>query len=99
MRRVRPRHSSLTGVARRVVKILKKEGWIVHPGRIDPKGGRGGQTRIKLTAESNRTRIRVAGGGVQEMFLYGDVVLSDLVRVLEKAFDKKSIESIEDYRK
>ncbi|MEG3637707.1 hypothetical protein [Magnetococcus sp. PR-3] len=65
------RHTTLTSHARKVSVALIRAGFKPHPGPIDPKGGRGGSMRIKVSVDANRTRVRVAGGGVQVLYLYG----------------------------
>lgn len=89
----RTRHSTLIPAAARAVRALKKAGFAPHPGRIDPMGGKGG-VRIKLTAEPGRTRIRVAGGGVQELFLYGPVEMEQVAAALTEAFGKAALEAV-----
>ncbi|ABK44818.1 hypothetical protein Mmc1_2318 [Magnetococcus marinus MC-1] len=92
------RHSTLTPHARRVAEVLSRSGFHPHPGPIDPKGGRGGVLRIKLSADANRTRVRVAGGGVQELYLYGQADLQQVERVLTAALGQQVLEALVDGR-
>ncbi|MBF0369081.1 MAG: hypothetical protein HQL52_06460 [Magnetococcales bacterium] len=94
MSRKRTRHTTLTEKANQVSRALKKGGWLVHPGPIDARGGRGGDLRVKINAESGRVRIRVAGGGVQELFLYGPVELNRVVESISTALGATAIESV-----
>ena len=89
----RTRHSTLIPAAARVVRVLKRAGFAPHPGRIDPMGGKGA-VRIKLAVDPGRTRIRVAGGGVQELFLYGPVEMQKVAAVLVEAFGKSALEAV-----
>nr|CRH06184.1 protein of unknown function [Candidatus Magnetococcus massalia] len=92
------RHSTLLPGAARVAKALKKGGYLPHPGPIDPKGGKGGSLRIKISSDPSRTRIRVAGGGVQELFLYGEVEINAVWSLLSDSFGSQVMEAIADTR-
>ncbi|MBF0623605.1 MAG: hypothetical protein HQL82_02240 [Magnetococcales bacterium] len=78
------RHTTLTPSAAKVVAILRRAGFRPHPGTINPRGGHGGTMRIKITSEPGRTRIRVAGGGVQEVYLYGPVEPTRIIDALQR---------------
>lgn len=94
VKRKSTRHSSLTDNGTRVWKILKRADLHPHPGPISAKSGRGGLLRIKISCDSTRTRIRVAGGGVQEIFLYGSVDHNRVVAILVEEFGIGAIESV-----
>jgi hypothetical protein len=87
------RHSSVTDNGAKVCKILRRAGFHPHPGPISARSGRGGELRIKITSDSGRVRIRVSGGGVQEIFLYGAVDFESLVKSLADALGRDAIES------
>ena len=90
----RTRHTSLTDAAGKVVKALRAAGYRPHPGRISARGGKGA-VRLKVSGDSSRTRIRVAGGGVQELLLYGDVELDHLLTVLRQTVGPDAIEQVD----
>jgi len=94
MGRKTTRHSSLTQNGAKVAKILTKEGFFPHPGEISARAGGGGEIRIKIIADDGRTRIRVSGGGVQQIYIYGSVSLPELVETLSNAFGSGAIESV-----
>ncbi|MBF0621651.1 MAG: hypothetical protein HQL54_06955 [Magnetococcales bacterium] len=94
MKRKQTRHTSLTDKAAKVCRQLRRAGFHPHPGPISARGGHGGALRIKISAEPNRIRLRIAGSGVQEVFLYGPIVLNDLIRTVQDQFGKRSIESV-----
>ncbi|MBF0380717.1 MAG: hypothetical protein HQL69_06855 [Magnetococcales bacterium] len=88
------RHTTLTDNGAKVYKTLQRAGFYPHPGHISGRSGRGGQLRLKISSDSSRTRIRVAGGGVQEIFLYGSVNLKLVVTSLREVFGQKAIETV-----
>ncbi|MBF0453187.1 MAG: hypothetical protein HQL72_00035 [Magnetococcales bacterium] len=94
MKKKATRHTSLTDNGAKVCKALRRGGFSPHPGPISARSGRGGQLRIKVSSENGRTRIRVAGGGVQEIFLYGLVDIDKVVRALDEMSGSFVIESV-----
>ncbi|MEO5367050.1 MAG: hypothetical protein H7831_12035 [Magnetococcus sp. WYHC-3] len=90
----RTRHTTLIPTARRVHAALTAAGWRPHPGPIDPRGGRGGALRVKINADPGRTRIRVSGGGVQELYMYGPVDLQQVRQVLASTLGEAAIEAV-----
>ncbi|MBF0142013.1 MAG: hypothetical protein HQL57_06975 [Magnetococcales bacterium] len=94
MKRKPTRHSSLTDNAARVVAALRRAGFRPHPGPISGRFGGGGTVRVKISGESGRTRLRVAGGGVQELFLYGPVRMETVVAVIRELFGPDSLEAV-----
>ncbi|MBF0195603.1 MAG: hypothetical protein HQL71_13660 [Magnetococcales bacterium] len=88
------RHTTLTDNGAKVFKVLQRAGFYPHPGHISGRFGRGGEMRVKITSECGRTRIRVAGGGVQEIFLYGSVDLKLVVSSLSDVLGPKAIEAV-----
>ncbi|MBF0424923.1 MAG: hypothetical protein HQL66_03775 [Magnetococcales bacterium] len=89
-------HTTLTPAAARVARILRRGGLAPYPGPIDPKGGKGGTLRIKVTNDPGRLRIRVAGGGVQELYLYGPVTLPTVVALLAASLGSQALEHVDD---
>jgi hypothetical protein len=77
-----------------VCKILRRAGFHPHPGPISARSGRGGQVRLKISSDDGRIRIRVAGGGVQEIFIYGSVEMDVVVASLSDALGSAVIESV-----
>jgi hypothetical protein len=94
VKRKATRHTTLTDNGAKVCKILQRAGFYPHPGLIRGRSGRGGELRVKISADSGRTRIRVAGGGVQEIFLYGSVDLKLVVSSLSDVLGRKAIENV-----
>lgn len=94
MKRKSTRHTSLTDNGAKVCQLLKRAGFRPHPGPISARSGRGGALRVKISADQGRTRIRIAGGGVQEVFLYGTVELQHLVDILSLGLGSHVIESV-----
>ncbi|MBF0444150.1 MAG: hypothetical protein HQL68_01065 [Magnetococcales bacterium] len=88
------RHTTLTENGAKVCKILQRSGFYPHPGHISGRSGRGGEMRVKISADRGRTRIRVAGGGVQEIFLYGSVDLEMVVSSLSDVLGRQAIETV-----
>ncbi|MBF0138689.1 MAG: hypothetical protein HQL74_00265 [Magnetococcales bacterium] len=83
MNRRTTRHTSLTEKAALLCKALRKVGYHPHPGPINAKGRSSGDCRVKISSEAGRTRLRVTGHGVQEVFLYGPVDIAKIVSVIE----------------
>ena len=94
MKRKATRHTSLTQNAGKVAAALRKAGLRPHPGRISARSGSGGALRVKITADPGRTRIRVSGGGVQELFIYGAVNLKSVQAAIVRRLGSDVIESI-----
>ncbi|MBF0604711.1 MAG: hypothetical protein HQL07_13590 [Nitrospirae bacterium] len=94
MNRRATRHTSVTEKAALVCKVLRRLGYRPHPGPIDARGRRSGACRIKISSEPSRTRLRITGQGVQEVFLYGPVVLADIIKALESMGAGICIESV-----
>ncbi|MBF0136823.1 MAG: hypothetical protein H7833_15830 [Magnetococcus sp. DMHC-1] len=88
-------HTTLIPTAARVARILRRAGLVPYPGPIDPKGGKGGTYRIKVTHDPGRIRIRVAAGGVQELYLYGPIDLAHLVNLLTTQLGAQAIEHVD----
>lgn len=94
MNRRGTRHSSLTEKAALLCRALRKAGFFPHPGPINARGSGSGDCRIKISAENGRTRIRVTGHGVQEIFLYGSVDVEEVVRTIASMGVGVRIESV-----
>ncbi|MBF0154475.1 MAG: hypothetical protein HQL64_12105 [Magnetococcales bacterium] len=89
-------HTTLTPAAARVARLLRRAGLTPYPGPIDPKGGKGGTFRIKVSNDRGRIRIRVAAGGVQEIYLYGPVQLARVVEILAAHLGPQALEHVEE---
>ena len=76
------RHGSLTETAAIVYGELLRNGFIAHPGVINPKASRSGVMRIKVAIEPHATRITITGKGAQEMRIYGMIDQDRLATVL-----------------
>ncbi|MBF0177395.1 MAG: hypothetical protein HQL63_11200 [Magnetococcales bacterium] len=87
-------HTTLIPAAARVARMLRRAGLAPYPGLIDPKGGKGGAFRIKVTSDPGRIRIRVAAGGVQELYLYGSVSLDKVVSILVAELGSQALEQV-----
>lgn len=85
-----PAHTSLTGPGKRVAKVIKRLGYVPHPGPIDPKRTRG-HARVTVTAERSRVRIVATGEGIQDVYLYGSVDHQSVVRALSGEFGEDNV--------
>lgn len=83
MNRRTTRHTSVTENAALLCKALRKAGYHPHPGPINARGRGSGDCRVKISSEVGRTRLRVTGHGVQEVFLYGPVDVAKIITVIE----------------
>lgn len=79
-------HTTLTESGRRAAEAIARAGLLPYPGVISPRGGRGGEARVTVTAEPGRVRVGVSGGGHQEILVYGPVPREPLVEALEAEF-------------
>lgn len=64
-----PQHSSLTEEAKKIAKILKRNGITPHPGVINPQRNRNGFS-ITLIISDTRNTLKITGNGTQEIHLY-----------------------------
>lgn len=87
---MRTQHSTLTETAKRAAKALRAAGFLPHPGVINPARSRS-CPRVTVTAEQNRVRIAVAGGGTQEILVYGLADKDEIIEALKRAFDEDQI--------